>query len=492
MNAEILSAVKAVLGAGPDAALAKDWTQSNNAVQGITAYSLEAPAKQLYPVITPLRNRIPRVGGGTGIQANWRAVTAINTAGTRAGVSGGNRGATISTTVQNYTAAFAGLGLEDYVTFEADYAAQGFDDVRALAVRGLLNALMIQEESIILGGNNSLALGTTGTPSLTASGSGGSLATATLSVICVALSHDGFLNSSVAGGVSHSITKTNADGSSDTFGGGAARKSTNATVSVTGPTGSVAATVAAVTGAVAYAWYWGTAGSETLGAITTINSVSITANAAGTQAASTLPAADNSQNTLVFDGLLTMCAKSSYGGYVQTLATGTAGTGTPLTSDNAGGIVEIDTALKYFWDAYRLSPSTIYVSAQEMNNIGKKILAGNSNAAQRFMFNADQGMIAGGVMVRSYLNKFAMNGMVEIPVQLHPTLPAGTILLYTDQLPYPLSNVQSVLRILTRREYYNVEWPMRSRKYEFGVYSDEVLQNYFPPAFGIIRNIGNG
>jgi hypothetical protein len=114
------------------------------------------------------------------------------------------------------------------------------------------------------------------------------------------------------------------------------------------------------------------------------------------------------------------------------------------------------------------------------------------NSAQRFTFNVDQGMIAGGTSVKSYNNKFAMGGVVEIPIRLHPNMPAGTILFMTRQLPYPLSNVSNVLQVRTRRDYYQIEWPQRSRKYEYGIYADEVLQNYFPPAFGIITNIANG
>jgi hypothetical protein len=45
---------------------------------------------------------------------------------------------------------------------------------------------------------------------------------------------------------------------------------------------------------------------------------------------------------------------------------------------------------------------------------------------------------------------------------------------------------------LTRRDYYQIEWPVKARRYEYGVYFDGVLQNYFPPAFGILTNIGNG
>ncbi len=464
--------------ATPSSDLAKAFTQSGSATTGITAYDLEAPSKKLYPVITPLRNRIPRVSG---------------------------RGGVVATSTADYNAVYRGLGLEDYVTLEAEYASQGYEDVKALAVEGLLRSLMIQEERIVLGGNGgAVALGTTPTPSASAATSGGGLADATWRVICVALTLEGYLNSSVsATGVPGRISRTNSDSSTDAFGGGSAKQSAAATATVTGGggAGSVSASVAAVNGAFAYAWYLGSsAGTERLHSITTINSIKFVAAAGGSnQLASDLATAqtgaggsDQSQNALVFDGLLYQICKSGSNSYIKTMATGTAGTGTPLTADTYGGIVEIDDALKYFWDTWRLSPTDIYVSSQELQNITKKVLQGGANAAQRFNFTVNQDMIGGGVMVTSYLNKFGMMGPTEIPFRLHPNLPPGTIMFYCDKPPYPISNIQNVVQIKTRREYYQIEWPMRTRKYEYGVYADEVLQNYFPPSFGIITNIANG
>lgn len=476
----------------PEGLAKSTFSQPGSATSGLNFYDLELGAKFLVPVLTPLRNEIPRVSGKGGIQANWRAITGINTTNLRIGVSGGNRGGVMAVSTADYTAAYKGLGLESNVDFEAQYAAQGFDDVRAQAGLRGLQATMIGEELVILGGNSSQALGTTPTPTLAGSASGGSLATATLSVICVALSLDGVVNGSVAGGIQANIVRVNADGSSDSFGGGAAQKSSAATVSITGPTGSCGASVTSVRGAFGYAWFWGAAGAETLGAITTINSVSITANATGTQLASSLPSADWSQNSLVFDGLLTIGTKSGLGSYFSQMATGTAGTGTPLTADGAGGIVEIDTALKWFWDNLRLSPQTLWVNSQEALNISKKILAGASNAAQRFVFNTTRDAIGGGIMVQTYLNRFSMGGANTLDIRIHPNMPAGTILFDTKSLPYPLSDVSNVRQIRTRQEYYQIEWPLRSRKYEYGVYADEVLQHYFPPSLGVITNIGNG
>lgn len=476
----------------PSDAIAKAWVQPGSAISGLNYYDLEGPAKLLYQIITPLRNRIPRVSGKGGIQANWRAITGINTANLSIGVAEGNRGGVITTSTVDYLAAYRGIGLEDSVTFEAQYAVEGFDDLRARAQQGLLRSVMIGEEKVILGGNTSVPIGTTGTPVLAASASGGTLATQTLSVICVALSFDAYLSGTVAGGINASVVRTNADATTTTYGGGAAQKSANATVAVTGATGSCTATVTALRGAVAYAWFWGAAASEVLGAITTINSVVITANAAGTQTAASLPSADNSTNSYLFDGILYQTMKSGSNGYFATLATGIAGTGTPLTAGSDGTIAEFDTALKSFWDNYRLSPTDIYVSSQEMQNIRKKVLTGSASAAQRFTFTVEQGTLRGGTSVKSYLNPFTMDGPAEIPIHIHPNMPPGTVLFYCDLIPYPLSNVTNLLQIRARQDYYSIEWPLKARKYEYSVYADEVLQNYFPPAFGVITNIANG
>jgi hypothetical protein len=466
----------------PESLAKSTFSQSSSATSGLTFYDLELGAKFLYPVLTPLRNAIPRVSGKGGIQANWRAVTAVNTTGIRIGVSGGNRGAVMAVSTQDYVASYKGIGIESNVDFEAQYAGQTFDDIRAIAARTGLEALMLGEELLLLGGNGSVALGTTPTPALAALTTGGSLSNQTLSVICVALTLDGYVNASVAGGIDAEITRTNADGSVDTFGGGAARKSAAATV-VLGAGNSVqgaSATVTAVKGASAYAWYWGAAGAEVLGAITTVNAVTILAVAAGTQTAASMPAADHSANSLVFDGLLTQAYKSGSGAYVRHL------NNAPLTSDGASGIVEIDEALKSLWDNLRLSPTEIWVNSQEALTISQLVLSGTSTSNYRVNTDIKDGMVAGGVMITSYLNRFSMAGGQVIPVKIHPNMPPGTILMVTMSLPYPLSNVGNVIQVRTRQEYYQIEWPLRSRKYEYGVYADEVLQHYFPPSMAVI------
>jgi len=494
----------------------KAWNQPSSATTGLNYYDLEAPAKKLYPVITPLRNRIARVGGGKGTAVNWKAITGINVNSLAGGVSDGNRGGVIATTLVDKVVAYRGMGFEDYVTFEADWSAQGFDDAKARAVEGLLRSLMIYEEKIDLGGNTSIALGTTPTPT-TALVAGGAMTAQATNVICIALTLESFLAASVAGGVVVGpVARTNADSSSDSYGSGAARKSAASAQTTAGGNLSISATVAPVRGAVAYAWFVGASGSELLHSITTINSALFVANATGTQNASAHPASDQSRNTLVYDGLIGQCfggASASLtsliavgstatiytstgtdgsGSLIGQMATGTAGTGTILTADGKGGIVEIDAMLRAFWDTYRLGPDTIYVSAQEAQNITTKVLAGSANPAFRFNISGAQDGLMGGMFVTSYLNKFNPGGPKALKIEIHPNMPAGTILFYSSDIPYPTSNVGNIVQKKTRKDYYQLEWPIRSRKYEYGVYVDGVLQNYFPPAFGLLTNIANG
>ncbi len=477
-------------------------TKNVTIASGLTAYDLMAPAKNLYPIVTPLRNSLPRVGRpNPGDAARWRTIASITGSGYDAmgWVPEGQRTASMSYSAQLQVAPYLTLGEEDTVTFEAEAAAQGFEDIDATATLRLLQKTMRKEETALLGGNASLALGTPGTPTLAASGTGATLSSATYSVIVVALSFEGYANSSLANGVATTKTITGNDGNTYSLNGGSSNKSNNATQAVTlGQT--LNATAPAVTGAVAYAWYVGAAGSETLQAITTINSVAISAPLASGQQPVSAISGDNSRNaTLAFDGLLTVGFNPANSAYLQSLASGAAGTGSFLTSSGRGSVVEIDNMLVEMWNTYRLSPTVLYVNAQEQKNITNKCLTNASGPLIRYNVSADSdnggpyGVSASGV-VRWYYNPFSVDGGFDIPVKVHPDLPPGTILALCERLPvwYQSNQTPNVAEVLTRRDYYRVDWPLRTRRREFGVYAEETLAVYAPFGVGIISNIGNG
>jgi hypothetical protein len=486
---ETLDLVKKALNSNDADVVSKAFTVAT----GLVGYDLQAPALALYPFVaamTMLRNDIPRVGGAGDTATRWKAITGINTGNTHPGVSEGNRGASIATSTASYTAPYVGLGLEDSVTFESDYAAEQFDDLKARSTLGLLRSLMIQEEGMLLGGNNSLALGTTPTPTLSFTAGSATLPTLTYSVICVALTHQGNSRSSLANGVIGQISKTNTDGSTDTINGGAAQKSAAATQAIT--VGQILnCSVTPVEGAVAYAWYVGAAGAEKLEAISSINSITFQAPLNGTrQAASALTAADYSKDTTYnFDGLLTF-AKSANNAIVQALATGTVGTGTSLTSDSAGGVQEINNLLQNMFDASRISPTDLLVSSAGIRTINKLCISNSGAPLFRFVVDSKGGVdgLAAGATIGSYLNPIT-NTLIR--VRVHPNMPAGTILGYCREIPYPLNGVGNVFQVKTRKEYYQLQWPFKTRKYEYGCYADEVLQHYAPFTLLKLYNIAN-
>jgi hypothetical protein len=455
---------------------------------GLVAFDLQAPAKQLFPVLTPLRNKIPRVDGKGGTATNWKAVTGINTLRLRGFVPEGKRNGKVTTTVVDKNAPYRTLGMEDSVTFEAEEAAQGFEDVRATTGQRLLWATMIEEELAIVGANRSVALGTPTAPTVSVVDGGGTVADATYNVIVVALTLMGYNAASLADGVQTEVTVTPADGGATfAYNAGSSMKSnaTNSGAIANGGDSIIRASTPIVPGAVGYAWYVGTAGNETLEAITTINSVELTALTGTGQNASAVTA-DKSVNTLGYDGFLYHAWASGSGARIVNLATGTPGAGTTLTADGSGGINEVNDMFEYFWENLKLSPTYIYCNSQEISTVTNLVLSGTSKAYIPYVSSGD---FASGLRIKSLLNRFAMGGSVEVPIDVHPDLPPGTMLFETETLPYPVNGLENVREMKLRRDYYQMEWPLRTREYESGVYCDGTFVHYFPASLGILTNI---
>jgi hypothetical protein len=495
---ETLDLAKAALRSGmtKDEALAKGVTVGT----GLVYYDLQAPAKNLYPVITPLRNSISRVTRpiGYGDSAKWKQITSIVGSGYDAmgWVPEGQRSGTMSYSAVQKTSGYYTLGEEDNASFEAIRAGEGFEDILATDSLRTLQKMMLKEEHALLGGNGGgVQLGVPTAPTLAAAGTGATLPSATYSVIVVALTYEGSKNSSLSAGVA--TTKT------ITLNGGSSNKSANTTQAAT--LGQIlSASTPAIQGAVGYAWYVGTVGNETLQAISNINSATFSAPLTTGRQAATVVTADSSANPgLAFDGLLTQAFNPANLAYVNTLATGTAGTGTTLTSSGRGSVVEIDNMLQSMWDNYRISPSVLYVNSQELKNITNKVLGTGTSSLLRYDTPAEGGMYApmAGGTIETYFNPFGgagaekgKTGGVKMPVLVHPNVPPGTVLGYAEHLPewYQNNEVPEVAQVITREDYHRIDWPLHSRQKEYGVYAQETLAVYATFGMGVITNIANG
>jgi hypothetical protein len=519
LTQETLALVKGALAKPND-----DLAKSISTATGLLAYDLQAPAKNLYPFVTPIRNVLPRVGGGTGSATNWRQISAIIGSGFDAmgWVPEGQRSGQMSYSASNKSATYVTIGEEDAATYEAISAGRGFEDIQSRMTFRLLQKMMLKEEMAILAGNagsaaGGVSLGTPGTITTSASGAGATLPTATYYLKAVALTLEGYqnsggtpLNTVASAGVSQVSTAnaiattkivTGADGKTYTLNGGSSNISAEVSQAVTlGQT--LFASVPTIQGAVAYGWFVGTSsGAETLQALTAINSVAISAPlVAGTQSQSAITADNSANPNYAFNGLLATALASGSGAYVQSLATGTAGTGTFLTASGRGSINEIDQMLVTMWNNFQLSPTVLYVNAQELRNITTKVLSNASGPLLRYDSPADgsagEYQITAAGVVQFYYNPFVApeQGGQRIPIRIHPRVPPGTIIGWAEHLPiqYQSNEVPNVAEIKTRQDYYQIDWPIVTRQRQVGVYAEEVLAVYAPFAMGVITNIGNG
>jgi hypothetical protein len=507
VSRETLELMKGTLGdpLDPDLLRGAGLQKGVSISTGLTWYNLEIPAKNIYPTITPLRNSIPRVGPrGAGTQhpgdaAHWKVIR--NTVGSGFDSMGwvpeGQRSGTMSYQSEPFARSYVTLGEEDFLTFEAEAAAEGFEDENAMVTFRLLQKMMRKEETGILGGNQSLALGTPAQPSSAASGTGATFPAITASVIVVALTLEGFKNSSLTNGVATQRSVTGADGKVFTLFGGSSAQSPNKTQSVSSGN-TLFAWVTPIAGAVAYAWFVGTAGAETLQQITSVaNAAFATALVSGRQSVSAVTG-DNSRNAqLAFDGLLSWAFNPSNGAVVQFQPQGANGVAAPLTSSGRGSIVEIDTVMESMWDQFNLGPSVLYVNAQEQRNMTNKILSNTSGPLLRFDSDAQAQnpyAIAAGGRIEYYFNPFSHEAGYKLPVRIHPDLPPGTMLMWCEKLPpwYQSNEVPNVAEMKIRRDYHRIDWPLRTRQREYGVYAEEVMAVYAPFAMAVVTNIANG
>ena len=472
---------------------------------GIVNYDLEPSAKKLFPwykELTPFRNMVPRSKGHGDTATRWKAITGINVNNMKGGVSEGNRGGVIATSAQSYAAPYVTHGLENFVTFESDMAAEGFgEDLKADAMLFLMLSLWRDvEEPMLLGGNGSMSIGAGPQPTLSA-GTGGTMTTAAAaSVVVVPLTLDGWINTGRQNGaitstnnlVCTTITKINADQSVDTLQGGCGIAGTNQTVNQSNSgTGSITFSFAPIAGAVAYAIFVGqTAGTERLAMITPMLTGTVTSWPTTTQLLSSLDGVDHSADSnYQYDGFLTQAFKTGNNAYIKQASVSVPGTAPTLTSDGAGGIKEFNDAFQTMYDNYRISVDTIWASSADRRAISNLIIKNGGAPLVRLTMDANgDHSVRGGTIVKELSNP--VTGEI-IDLKLHPFLPPGTILGTTSRLPYQLPDVPSLpFRVKCLQEYEGREWPLRTRKWEYGVYLRSLLQHYFPPSMAVWQGFG--
>jgi hypothetical protein len=499
---------------------------------------LRAPAFLLAPVYTPIRATTPRwgkVNAGYGTQPQWKAITTFDSGNTFPGVSEGNRNAYSAISEKDFSAPYVTLGTDDFVTYEGVSASEGYEDMLGTSHQvQLLRFLNMQEKTYLLGMGTgtqnaaALQLGTTNTPTLatatlpTIKGGTGLTTTHYFGMFCVALNaraadqyrsyiqtnRQDKLNvatsaATVPTALSIQYTRTNADGSTDVINTGSGKVSL-ASAAVLATTGALLAKVTEEAGAFAYAWFAQDGGTSTFTpAAASATLVGITAEpafvyygqgSAGTQTASAL-SADWSTNALDEDGIFTIASNTNYTSglpqpaYVKDLH------GAGLTNGGAVGVVtELQSAL-YQLALLLVAPTAIYLSTDMVDSFTQAFMVGATTSPQLNFFapvgRSKALSIPNGVA--DYFDRFAVGSdNPYVPVIHHPYLPVGTVLIDVSSLgvAYQHSRVGETRGVFVRRDTYGQEFARTSRKYPFGVYSEERLAYRTPHMLAVLKGGG--
>lgn len=480
--ASVTSALAELKAQQPD--LVKDLTLTSPVSSGLVAFDLEAPAKILAPRPTPLRNRIPRKRG-IGTSHRFKVISGFTGSGTggvgviHPGIadttqnnfapSGASnslyyaRGPKISYAGADTTVPYSQFSVSDQVTWSAQYAGQGFQDVRQLSRTSLTYSSMLLEERMLLmgRGTGSGFLGALAAPTgltLTArsAAAGETAITGVSTNIYVKVTSD-------AGDFGQSVLTTAAN---------VAPSTQVVDVTCTLPAGATGVRVYVSTGSSdpgdSARWYAGRSGTNTFtiqGALPT----------SGT-AASTVTA-DTSAYANGYDGILPVCTGAN-SGYVNRL-------NAALSTANPG--VEFQTAFAALYDAVKADPDRVLMNGSDRKQLSDALKNGAANNGYRL--NIVQNELSGvtiGDVVTSLVNE--VTGKV-VNVEVHPWMPQGNAPIVSDTLPIPDTEVSDVWSVFNVQDLMGVDWPVTQFAYEASSYWFGTFVCYAPAWNGAITGI---
>jgi hypothetical protein len=477
-----------------------DNTRGITIGSGLIGYELEAPAKVIVPVITPLVNMIPR-RQGTGIdQVHWKAITSFDTGH----VVGALTNAAILPPAVTYSTAsmvniMASIALSNTVDFEAQWYGMSLEgDVRARRVAELLYQLKMLEERWVI--NASQLLMAPAAPVLSTATTGGSVTASTYSFCVTANNAQG---ETVAGAQSY-ITTTGATSTITvtifTVWQATFYNVYAATGVVSGTPASTAnlwqqTTLSGVGNApqpgynasVPLASGGSIPSGEIMGAL-----VTLTLTAAVIGSATAHPPAvngaksniDGGGNIKMWDGLLAQILNNTTSANGQTLQ---AFAGQPAAASGLLALADIDNMLEAMYSGAAGDPDFLIMHPVTHRKVTNLIVSSNSF---RYVVDAnqpaDQARLTAQYRVGHYLNTATGK---EIPIIPDRYCPMDTIVALPMSIPYPVPEITNAVELECNREYWGVDFAVVASQYSFADYVNHTLKLYFLGGAGTLRGI---
>jgi hypothetical protein len=465
--------------------LVKDITTSSPVSSGLVAFDLEAPAKMLTPRPTPLRNRIARrkgigtshrfkritgfTGTGTGGVGNIHPGIADTTQTNFAPSGASNslyyaRGPKISYAGDDQVVPYSQFSVSDEVTWSAQYAGQGFQDIRQLSRTSLMYSSMLLEERMLLMGRGTasgflgalsaptgLSLGTPRTPAAGETG----LTGVTTNIYVKVTSDAGDFGQSVLSSAAN-VAITNGQVVDLTF---------------TLPAGALGARVYISTGASdpgdASRWFYARTGT---GKITIQGALPTSGTAASTVTADTSAYANG------YDGILPICTGAN-SGYVNRL-------NTTLSTNNPG--VEWQNAFASLYQSVKADPDRTLLNGSDRKQLSDALKTSSSSNYRMTITQDELTGVTIGDVVNTIVNEVTGKG---VSVEVHPWMPQGNSVILSDTLPIPDSQVSDVWAVWNVQDLMGIDWPVTQFAYESSSYWFGTFVCYAPAWNGAITGI---
>ncbi len=476
-----------------------------NVTRGITissndiGYDLEAPAKVIVPVQTPLVNMLPRKPGPGINITNWKAITAFDTSRSWGTLSGNNVPTAVTYSFVSLSNNYHTIALSNSVDFEAQWYGRSFEgDVRARRLAELLYQVKITEERWLLQASAKLMVPPAPVLSTTTSG-GAALDSTTYYVTVTAVNANGETTQSSA----TSITTGNSGSNVNTLkvtlftvpnatyynvyigtNSAAARTTQWLQSSISGnsnaPQPSVNVAVSLNGG-----------GSTACGEVQapTVGPLSLTASVAssGTNPPSTNGAntfQDSNSNTTMWDGLISQGLLNAGTGNGLTLGTQVA---QPAATNGVLALSDIDNLLVSAYNQAAADPDVLIMNSIVHRKLTNLVAQANQT---RYVVDSTQGQAQGNLTaqyrVTHYLNEATGK---EIPIVVDRYCPADTIVALPMSIPYPVPEISNAVEIEVNQEYWGIDFAITNSSFQFADYVNETLKVYFLGGLCVLRGI---
>lgn len=450
---------------------------------GLVAYDLQAPALELAPKMTPLRNKMPRKKGiGTshrykritgwsnsstgGVADLWLGITETGT-NTIAGQTL-RRGPVMSYAGDQSSIPYMTFSASNSVSWEAEFAGYGYEDIRQLATTTLLYSSMLFEEKVLIEGRGTMS-----------PFSGGLGAPTGVVVSCAAPGSGQVATTGITGHAYAVVTACTRWGETPISSGANASFTTGNLVTVSWTP---------VVGAFEYRVYLGGGSSDPTstgywlqlpnGGTFTTSATSISFQGAVTTsgtAASTVTVSDTTAQATGYDGILSYVLGAD-SGYVNRV-NGTLST-------NAGS--EIQTVCASLFDAVKAQPQEILCNGFDRKQLSDLLKNTESSNYRLQLLPPDAHNAQIGTLVTGIQNEVT-GDFLDITVS--PWWPQGTMAVMSWTLPIPDSNVSEVWSLYGPQDFMSVEWPAVQFSYDSSTFWQNALVCFAPEFNGAVTGI---